>query len=171
MSNSPDQKSKKAPAPGKRPAPVDRNGRGHYKREFTPTEIANVCDLIRNGQMSETAAIRLMGFDWETWRARRRENKLMDADILAAEKDLVDEMMHPGTILTILNQAVDKDSAQAVKVQVWGRFELAGKIDPERWATQHHKVDSVQRIVGLKEHLKAISDAGGDVGPGPSKPV
>lgn len=148
----------------------DPHDRSHLKRVFTDAEIEAVCDLIRYEHLSETAALKKMGFHWPTWRDRRRENKTMDAAVEAAQKDLLDEMMDPGTILTILDKA-NRDNAHAVKVKVWGRFEFAGKIAPERFGTNHHKVDGSLRVLGLADVLKEISDAGGDVGPGPSSPV
>jgi hypothetical protein len=134
---------------------------------FTAEEITRVCDYIREGH-SEVAALKKYRFRWSTWRARRRENPDMDRRVLEAEEDLKSHLMSMGAVedeLRTIKGANLQGKAQAVKVKIWARMEMAKKIDPERYGDRQ-KVEHSGRIAGMSQLLDEIDGSETGVGRG-----
>jgi hypothetical protein len=149
----------------------DPHDRSHLKTEFTDGDIDAVCELISEGRLSLTKALAKLKFRYRTFKARMAEDAAMDAMVRSAGRDLLDQLMDPGEILELSEKATNKNNSQGVKVRLYARFTLAEKVDPDKWngKTVTHKGELGHRILGMGQLLKEISDAGADVGPGPSR--
>lgn len=147
---------------------ADPHSRGHLKTEYDADDVDSLCDLIVEAQVSLSEACKRLGFRFQTFRARMREDAALNKRVLAAIDDLRSVLTCPIEAIKIADKAHDKESAAVAKVQVWARFEASDRmLGGGKHLNLNH--GGALRITGLGELLKEISDAGGDVGPGPSR--
>lgn len=149
--------------------------RKHLRTEWSADEVQDICDLI-SGEvgpgMALATALRQLGIRRGTFRARMDEDKELAAAIHRAQRYFYDDLVDPGAVMEEARLATNKENAPAVKVRLHARFTLAEHVDPDKWGKRLNlKGDVTHRITGLGELLKEISDAGGDVGVGPSRGV